>query len=333
MTNVISLARDLNAYHEDNHNDKGAISSSGIEDQLHVAFPSQGVGDRSVRLKLFKRLHTHYSAYMSGPTQFADIPRLNRDREIMAIEDAWIDWEDAQVDMTSLPSTKHEFRDWFLAVADQHTQPEFSKYLSENAGLDEIALFFMAEELVDSKFDDLMAMVQIGTEGVTKLTIAKNYWEEMGEGALEGMHTRMFEHSARYMRAHLDKAGLDYSNLQFPEAYENACMLLMYGIHRHLNPRALGAMGVLEQSASPRFQAMVDGCRRLNVPEDIIDYQRVHIHVDANHGAEWIDGVFAPLVDRSPELLREISLGVMTRVRVANGYYSRIWDAMAALRR
>jgi len=50
---------------------------------------------------------------------------------------------------------------------------------------------------------------------------------------------------------------------QFPEAYENACMLLMYGIHRHLNPRALGAMGVLEQSASPRFQAMVDGCRRL----------------------------------------------------------------------
>lgn len=306
--------------------------SNSLERELEIAFPHSGPHDREVRLKLLRRLHAHYVAYMAGPEEFASIPRLNHDPAVAAVEDAWLAWEDRQVDLQDLPATGAEFRDWFLVTADRHTQPEFCTYLAEEATLDEIALFFMGEELVDSKFDDLMAMVQIGTQGHTKLTIAENYWDEMGEGNIEQVHTRMFEHSARYMRAHLDKSGVDYTNLHFPEVYENAALLLQYGIHRHLNPRALGAMGVLEQSASPRFQAMVDGCNRLGVPEDVIDYQRIHVHVDADHGAEWFEGVFVPLVDRSPELLREISLGVLTRVRVANGYYARIWDAMKELR-
>ncbi|MEE1930437.1 iron-containing redox enzyme family protein [Streptomyces sp. TRM 70351] len=299
--------------------------------QLDRAFPETGAPDPRLRESLLAGLHSHYVAYMSGPEDFARTPRLNTDPHIRQIEDAWLRWEDAQVDQSQLPRTGAAFRDWFLAVADDHTQPEFCAYLAEEATLPEMALFFMGEELVDSKFDDLMAMVQIGTQGHTKLTIAENYWDEMGEGDINGVHTRMFEHSAVYMRARLADAGIDRSALHCPEAFENACLLLMYGIHRHLNPRALGAMGVLEQSASPRFQAMVDGCDRLGVPPDVIDYQRVHVHVDADHGAEWFDGVFVPLVDRSPELLREISLGVATRVRVADAYYRRIWNVMRDL--
>ncbi|MEU6217256.1 iron-containing redox enzyme family protein [Streptomyces sp. NPDC047022] len=306
--------------------------SDSLEHNLALAFPNSGPHDRRIRLQLLRQLHAHYVAYMAGPEEFSSIPRLNHDWSITAIEDAWLTWEDRQVDRADLPATGKEFRDWFLTTAERHTQPEFCTYLADEATLNEIALFFMGEELVDSKFDDLMAMVQIGTQGHTKLTIAENYWDEMGEGNIEQVHTRMFDHSAQYMRAHLGKSGVDYTNLHFAEAYENAALLLQYGIHRHLNPRALGAMGVLEQSASPRFQAMVDGCLRLGVPEDVIDYQRIHVHVDADHGAEWFEGVFVPLVDRSPELLREISLGVLTRVRVANGYYARIWDAMKELR-
>jgi hypothetical protein len=299
--------------------------------QLRSAFPENGTPDATARETLLSGLHSHYVSYMAGPESFAGIPRLNNDPDLVAVEDAWLRWEDRQVDHSQLPATGAEFRDWFLTVAADHTQPEFCEYLAQEASLEEMALFFMGEELVDSKFDDLMAMVQIGTEGHTKLTIAENYWDEMGEGNLEAVHTRMFEHSAVYMRARLADAGIDRARLHCPEAFENACLLLMYGIHRHLNPRALGAMGVLEQSASPRFQAMVDGCDRLGVPSDVIDYQRVHVHVDADHGAEWFEGVFVPLVDRSPELLREISLGVATRVRVANAYYRRIWNVMREL--
>ncbi|MEU7434064.1 iron-containing redox enzyme family protein [Streptomyces sioyaensis] len=309
----------------------GTDTPAHLGSEIAVAFPREGKADRAARLRLLRKLHAHYVAYMGGPEDFQRIPRLNGDPDIQRIESSWLAWEDAQAESVTLPTTGAEFRDWFLATADAHRQPEFCAYLAERASLNEIALFFMGEELVDSKFDDLMAMVQIGTQGQTKLTIAENYWDEMGEGDLSQVHTRMFEHSAQYMRAHLDQNGIDYSQLHFAEAYENASLLLMYGIHRHLNPRALGAMGVLEQSASPRFQAMVDGCNRLGVPADVIDYQRIHVHVDADHGAEWFEGVFVPLVDRSPDLLREISLGVATRVRVANEYYREIWAQMKAL--
>ncbi|MFW0787917.1 iron-containing redox enzyme family protein [Gordonia sp. CPCC 206044] len=301
---------------------------------LDRAFPhlSDQPGDESARLDQLSRLHAYYVDYLSGPDNFRSIPRLNMDADVREIEHRWLDWETNRVQDVELPASASEFHEWFLAVAEAHTQDDFNHYLASEAGLEEIALFFLAEELVDSKFDDLMAMVQIGTQGVTKLTIAENYWDEMGEGTLEHMHTRLFDHSALYMRAQLDEIGFDYRTLQFSQVYANASLLLAYGIHRHLNPRALGAMGVLEQSASPRFQAMVDGCERLRVPDDVIEYQRIHVHVDADHGAEWTKGVFLPLVERSPELLREISLGIATRIQVANDYYSQVWARMTALK-
>ncbi|MGI5170143.1 iron-containing redox enzyme family protein [Spirillospora sp. CA-253888] len=307
-------------------------STTGIDHDLALGFPAGpgAVPDEAVRLRLLRRLHAHYVAYLAGPEDFAAIPRLNTDPEIAAIERAWLGREEALASRRELPRTAEEFHPWFLRTAADHVQPEFNAYLAEEATLAEIALFFLAEELVDSRFDDLMALVQIGAEGRSKLTIAENYWDEMGEGVLERMHTRMFEHSAVYMRAHLDARGIDRARLHLPEVYANASLLLAYGVHRHLNPRALGAMGVLEQSASPRFQAMVDGCARLGVPEDVIAYQR--IHVDADHGAEWTEGVFLPLVARSPELLREISLGIVTRVRVADAYYRRVWGLMKGVR-
>ncbi|MBW8486810.1 iron-containing redox enzyme family protein [Actinomadura parmotrematis] len=309
-------------------------TGTGFERDLALAFPGPAgtAPDEEARLRLLRRLHAHYVAYLAGPADFAAIPRLNTDPEIGAIERAWLGAEEEIAGRAELPRTAAEFHPWFLRTAADHVQPEFNAYLAEEATLAEIALFFMAEELVDSRFDDLMALVQIGAEGRTKLTIAENYWDEMGEGVLDRMHTRMFEHSAVYMRAHLDGAGVDRGRLHLPEVYANASLLLAYGVHRHLNPRALGAMGVLEQSASPRFQAMVDGCARLGVPEDVIAYQRIHVHVDADHGAEWTEGVFLPLVARSPELLREISLGVVTRVRIADAYYRRIWELMRGVR-
>jgi hypothetical protein len=306
----------------------------GLTDSdIAAAFPSDGSApDKAVRFGLMRQLHDYYAAYLGGPEMFQRMPRLNTDVEIGRLEDAWLHWEDAQVDQGQLPSTAADFIDWFLVVRNRHVQREFCRYLADHATLDEIALFFLAEELVDSRFDDLVAMAQVGSAGVAKLTMAENYWDEMGEGTLDRMHTRLFEHSAHYMRRRLVDRGIDLGELHGTEVYENACLVLMYGIHRHLTPRALGAMGLMEYSAPVRFQAMVDGCTRLGVPADVIEYQRIHVHVDADHGAEWLENVLDPLVRRSPAALREVGLGVLTRERVANTYYERIWQHMRAVR-
>lgn len=299
-------------------------------DDLAFAFPERGEPDARRRINAFETLHDHYQTYLGDPGDILDLPELNRDPTIRAIEEAWISWEDRQVDPDEIPSPA-SFGDWFLAVADAHVQREFCEYLSWEATAPQIALFILAEELVDSRFDDLVAMVQVGVQGQAKLTIAENFWDEMGHGQLEGMHTRMFAESVAHMRGVLGNAGLSLPDLLGTEVYENACLLLLYGIHRRYLLRGLGAMGVLEQSASPRFAAMVDGCLRVGMPEQVVEYQRLHIDVDASHGEEWLEHVLVPMAERSQRHTREIALGVLTRVRVATAYYNAVWAQMREL--
>ena len=300
---------------------------------LAAAFPRGGQKpDDDVRLALFRRLHRHYADYLGGPESFRSIPRLDGDPEVTRLEDEWSRWMDGRVDHGRLPGSAGEFRDWFLALSADHVQKEFCRYLAEDATIAEIALFFLAEELVDSRFDDLVALAQLGSTGHTKLVMAENYWDEMGQGTLERMHTRLFDHSAIYMRERLADRGVTADDLICTEIFENACLTLMYGVHRHLVPRSLGALGLMEHSAPPRFAAMVAGCTRLGVPADVIEYQRIHVHVDEDHGAEWLDEVLTPLAHRSPEVAREIALGILTRERVANAYYRQVWQQMKALR-
>jgi hypothetical protein len=311
----------------------GLVSGPITDHDIAAAFPHDGSApDQAARLVLARRLQRHYSAYLAGAEAFEAIPRLNADPRIAAIEQAWLRWENAQVDPSQLPETAAEFADWFTALRDRHVQPEFCSYLAQEATLEEIALFFLAEELVDSRFDDLVAMAQIGAAGTSKLTMAENYWDEMGEGKLERMHTLLFEHSAKYMRSKLANHAVNLAELECAEVFENANLVLLFGIHRHLAPRGLAAMGVMEYSAPDRFQAMVEGCTRLDVPADVIAYQRIHVHVDADHGTEWLDNVLVPLVNRSPAALREVSLGALVRERVGTAYYNQVWQQMKALR-
>jgi hypothetical protein len=305
---------------------------AGTDIELAAAFPTDGrAPDRATRLGLARRLQGYYSAYLAGAEAFEGIPRLNEDPQIAAIEQAWLGWEDAQVDPGLLPEKAGEFADWFTDLRDRHVQPEFCSYLAQQASLAEIALFFLAEELVDSRFDDLVALAQIGATGTSKLTMAENYWDEMGEGKLERMHTLLFEHSATYMRRQLTDHQVNLTDLECAEVFENANLVLLYGIHRHLAPRALAAMGVMEYSAPDRFQAMVEGCTRLDVPADVIAYQRIHVHVDADHGAEWLDNVLTPLVHHSPAALHQVSLGALVRERIGTAYYNQVWQQMKAL--
>ena len=90
-------------------------------------------------------------------------------------------------------------------------------------------------------------------------------------------------------------------------------------------------MGVMEYSAPDRFQAMVTGCTRLDVPTDVIAYQRIHVHIDADHGSQWLEHVLLPLVQHSPAALREVSLAALIRERIGTAYYHQVWQQMKAL--
>jgi hypothetical protein len=226
-----------------------------------------------------------------------------------------------------VPKTAEAFHDWYRLWALMHEREvaPFTQFLARDASLTGMALFFVAEEKVDSHFDDLMALAQIGTSGTIKLAIAQNYWDEMGNGDAARVHTTMFDTSVRYMKDQLRRQGIDHDGLtEIPQVYANAGQLLMYGVRRPYWPRLIGALGILEYSASHRFQAMVDGCERLSVPDEAIAYQRAHIGIDEQHGEGWLRHVLMPLATQYPQLIPEIANGVITRLYVARAYYQAI---------
>ncbi len=277
-------------------------------------------------LELHRRLHRHYTSMLAEPEHFAAVPTLLRMQEIHEVERAWIELLDARTAGLELPSSSAHFKEWYLHQAARHSAATsgFSEYLTHQATLPEIAMFIVVEEKVDSRFDDLMALAQLGTSGQVKLIIGENYWDEMGHGNKRFVHTTMFNTSVTWMRERLQAQGVDSNLMDFYEMYANANQLLMYGLSRRYTPRLIGALGVLEHTAAQRFQAMVDGCTRLSVPPEVIAYQFMHVGVDHNHGVQWLEHVLLPLIQRSPRLMLEICRGVLTRCDVAIRYYAAI---------
>lgn len=307
-----------------------------LANDLERAFPRDlGVApDGEAKLRLLRELHRHYLTTFTPPEQIltmqdagVDLDGMPGPVRIAAIEEAWNRYEETRALAAAgpLPTTPPEFDDWFFSYAVDHVHEDLCEHLRERATLVDMAMFVLAEEKVDGRFDDMIALAQLGASGVTKMTIAHNYWDEMGNGDPAYVHTTMFDRSAVWLRRTVvEPLGVDLRVLEFAEVYANACELLMYGLRRRWLLRMLASIGLLEQTSSPRFLAMVDGCRRLGVPDDVVQYQQVHVGVDAEHGREWFDGVFTPVVRANPAVIPELALGVVIRGNVAGEYYAQV---------
>jgi Iron-containing redox enzyme len=306
-----------------------------FEAGLRRAFPTNGAQpDPVVKLRYLGELHRHYIRFFTPPEHSLALGNWDTPVRIARIEAAWNRYEEWRVSAmgAELPSTLAQFREWFRATAVQHEYHGLCDYLRNRATLLDVALFMLAEEKVDGRFDDIIALAQLGASGVTKMTIAANFWDEMGDGDYDLVHTSMFDHSAGWMRDQVvAHHAIDLGMLEFAEVYGNACELLMYGLRRQYLLRSLASIGLLERTAPARFSATVDACRRLGVPQDVVRYQKVHARVDEDHGRDWFDGVFEPIIEKNPLVIPELALGVLIRGNVSAEFYRKVQGVLFGL--
>ncbi|MDD9177712.1 MULTISPECIES: iron-containing redox enzyme family protein [Aliivibrio] len=225
-----------------------------------------------------------------------------------------------------LPSNPTEFKGWYtdkLLTLNENIK-EFLVYLRNEASPSAIAFYVCMEELVDGSFDDVMALAQLGVNNRSKLTIAENYWDEMGNGSYDKIHTEMFTESSRYCRNLLDEVSLSLpTNIPTP-CLMNGNLVTFWALRRKYIPRLFGAIGLIEGSAPVRFKAVTKGMERCGFPEEAIAYHREHIHIDAIHGKEWLNNILLPYAEQSERCCQEMARGVLIRFRVAEEYYRYI---------
>jgi hypothetical protein len=281
-------------------------------------------------LAVQRKLNAFYLRELADPARFEIIPAAAEYGEILAIEAAWRRHEEARVAPGELPQAGENFADWYKALHRRHETAlaGFFGFLAREASAEALAFYIWLEEQVDGRFDDVIALAQLGMSGEPKLALAENFWDEMGCGELEQMHTALFAVSVEHMMRHLAATKVQLPKEPPVEALKNGNLLLMYALRRQNVLRLLGAIAILEHTAPARFARTVQGLKRVGFPESVIYYHRLHVGVDHKHGEDLLNRVLLPLVETNPRAAREIAMGALVRYRVAIDYYRAVERAI-----
>jgi hypothetical protein len=206
------------------------------------------------------------------------------------------------------------------AVAARDLVPEIYRWLAEEAGADEVVAFLSLEGGPDGGFDDLVAACQIGLDGEPKLELARNYWDEMGNGSPDRVHTVLHRKLARSLQ--LDSPPRE---VQPVAALERSVLTGLLATNRWLQPELIGALGLLELQAGPRCRKVVAALERIGAGPDARDFYIEHATVDPRHGRDWLDHAVVPL-EGDPRWAPGIVRGARWRSIVNAGFFAAVAD-------
>jgi len=209
------------------------------------------------------------------------------------------------------------------AVAAKDRLPHAYRWLAKEASYDELVAFLALEGGPDGGFDDLVAACQIGLSGSAKLELGKNYWDEMGQGDPDGVHTVLHQRMA---------AALDLPHLTRAEqptaALERSALGGLLATNRWLQPEMIGALGLLELQAGPRCRLVLQGLDRVGAPAEAFPFYAEHAEVDPVHGKDWLDKAVMPLVAQHPTWGPRIIKGAWWRSTLNLAFFAGAHDQL-----
>jgi len=198
-------------------------------------------------------------------------------------------------------------------------------WLATSADGEQLRQFLAMEGGPDAGFDDLVAICQVGLTGQPKIVMGANYWDEMGRGQPDAVHTALHHRMTealglpRIARHRLPQSALDRMALNG-----------LLATNRWLQPELIGALGLLELQAGPRCRKVVQALSRLGAPADARPFYDEHAITDPRHGKEWLDGVVEPLIREHPSWGPRIIRGAVWRAEVNRRLFGDVLDVLQA---
>jgi hypothetical protein len=253
--------------------------------------------------------------------------QLSEDHRMLRLEGAFVEAFRGHVAelLEDVPQDPLGFIAWFEALkADGPGQwdPLFA-WLEADADLDQMKWFLTQEAAGEAGFDDLVAMTQVKLPPRAKLELARNYWDEMGRGAMGGMHGPMLERTV---------AGLGLRPTIEGTAWQSLCLanlMTALATTRRYTYQSIGALGVVELTAPTRVACVDAGLKRLGCAPEQRKYFALHAHLDVEHSAAWNAEALVPLVTETPECARFIAEGAVMRLicgeQCFEAYRASLW--------
>jgi len=218
----------------------------------------------------------------------------------------------------ALPSDAPAFAAWYRTTAFTHPLYEHDLYafLATEATRRQLEWFLRMESAGEAAFDDLVALGQVGTRGEVKIEMARNYWDEMGNGRSHAVHTHLFHRLA---------GGL---GIEAPPSHElpwqvlsGVNVMLWSCIPRRNAFRAQGVLGAVELLAPQRCTRLVHGALRVGIPKKTMSYYGAHAIIDIGHAEGWLQHVVEPQVAELPAARVGIAEGLVLRADASLDYF------------
>lgn len=271
--------------------------------------------------------------FSSATIEDIDIDKLPIFRDVASVlEESMLGYERSHistVEIESYPEGGDEYVKWLKKVISDHessVHPLYSHYILETATVSDLALFLAQETSIGSRFDDILALMQIGTQGSEKLEIANKYYEEMGNGHSEEVHSALFAKALKALN--IDEKYISDNMLLDSVVAGNLSSCL--SLSRRHYYKSVGYFGVKEYLAPRRFEHVVAALKRNNLSPESVAYHKLNAAIDTSHADNWLINIIAPLVNQSPEIGREIALGAMIMLNSSERYLDSLTSLFAS---
>lgn len=259
-------------------------------------------------------LLTVYALHTAPVPELGEVARLQHHPALAAVkgrlEADWLAELDAAVDGDEALDADDVVAA-MRAVAARDRLPDAYRWLAAEASWDELVGFLALEGGPDAGFDDLVAACQVGLHGSTKLELAVNYWDEMGNGDGDAVHTVLHDRLVEAVR--MPRVPVDEQPVS---ALARTALGGLLATNRWLQPEMLGALGLIELQAGPRCRLVLQAFDRLGAPADAYPFYEVHAEVDPRHGKDWVEKAIRPYVAEHPELAARVVRGALWRSAV-----------------
>jgi hypothetical protein len=230
-----------------------------------------------------------------------------------------------QAYVADVPTHAGDFVSWFEALREDGPGQgdALFPWLENEASLDQMKWFLEQEMSGEAGFDDLVACTQVKLPARAKLEMARNYWDEMGQGTESGMHGPMLESLAQALALTLEVERTVWESL--------ALANLMSGLasNRRYTYQSVGALGAIELTAPGRSSLVNAGLKRLGQSGSARRYYALHATLDIKHAAAWQREVLYSLVAQEPRTAKLIAEGAVMRLnagaRCFNRYRRELW--------
>jgi hypothetical protein len=245
---------------------------------------------------------------------------LHQDHQWRLLEGGMIERERAAIAARAAdaPTDPDAFVGWFEALRTNGPGQgdALFPWLASTASRASMIWFLTQEVAGEAGFDDLVAMTQVKLPSQAKLELARNYWDEMGQGKGGGMHGPMLDKLAREL-------GIENDSQVVVESLALGNLMVAFAVNRPLAFHSIGALGVVELTAPGRAKLVNEGLQRLGVTAEARRYFALHATLDVKHSVAWNREVLRPLVLACPGAARAMAEGALMRLEAGRRCFER----------